>query len=295
MLALILLIGCCYLTIAYSSPTITSPGQQDVYDQASEVEYFAEPADSKHSAKSLSSSAENNFTLMHYHRSATNFKRGMTFIHKTCPGLPGGPEGFYFIKSFCLRGKSAMSDVSFEMSLNYQAYRIQCHRGTVVLPDESVVPPETRYIDGSCLPNELCVDGPLMDFNLHWQGDVASCVATDNYHKIAATLLGAIGRIQIPEDRPSGSQVLLADAVLTGPTIDTAAQAEFITISALTQVSAIHNIPQYGQLPGGAWHCTECFNLGPVSLPEATDSLAASAKMASGTAGILYLTTFLSG
>ncbi|MCJ1224676.1 hypothetical protein MMC12_001321 [Toensbergia leucococca] len=151
-----------------------------------------------------------------------------------------------------------------------------------------------EYIFDSCLPNEICVDAYKTIMTPRGPTDAANCISTDQYRKIAATLNGATGRIQVPEKEASGSQILVADAVLTGPTTDTSAQADSIQMSALRQVSAINQIPQYGQLLDGVWNCTDCFNIGPVALPAATDALAASVNLAAGVAGTLYLTTFLS-
>ncbi|MCJ1228509.1 hypothetical protein MMC12_005170 [Toensbergia leucococca] len=182
-----------------------------------------------------------------------------------------------------------------------QAYQIQCKRNARPFPpDPAYTTEQHKYIFDSCLPHEICVQAwtysAMFLFRQTPLYSAARCISTDNYRKIADTLLGKMsGRVQIPENPSSSGQQVLADAIMTGPTLNTSAQAQSMTMSALRQLSSINYIPQSGQIPGQVWNCQDCFNIGPIQLPMAMNALAASATLAAGTAGTLFLTTFLPG
>ena len=126
---------------------------------------------------------------------------------------------------------------------------------------------------------------------------VAACVPIQNYVAIGQVLLDnkQFGSIQIPADKPSTGQTLFADIVMTDPTMHTAVKAQYLNMTALRQFSVINSVPQYGQIPGGVWSCVDCSSIGPVSVPMGLDQLAASVRLVVGSAGVLYVTTALSG
>ena len=152
-----------------------------------------------------------------------------------------------------------------------------------------------RTLHDFCHPNEICVESerhsPGFPVDI-----VATCVSIQNYVQIAQVLLNhqPFGSIQIPANQPAAGQTLFADAVMTGRTTDTTVEARYMNMSALKQLSTFYNAPNFGQIPGGAWSCVDCSNIGPVSVPADLDQLTVSVTLAAGIAGVLYITTAVS-
>ena len=231
-------------------------------------------------------SAEPDITLMHYHHDTKHSKRDAARVLNQCTDPL---TGWHFQFSACRRNQY------LHETLNPQAYKILCSESPDDHGDWVYPQGRRRFIYNECLASEICIDGVTSPGFHPTMNRIANCVSTENYRKIAATIAGKqFGSIQIPANNRGSQLALIADVILTGSSIDTTVFAQSMSLSALTKIPTLSNIPYYGPLPNGVWSCVDCFNIGPEVIPEQTNQLGANVTLASGEAGVMFVTTFLS-